>query len=135
MNVTSKTKLALDSPMTGCAIKPEIGPASHTRLVTCSETPRESKKGVPYLAWLMSEGFPRFRQRLVYPSSTVQAIWAPAIDILMLNRSRVESRRRLPFISALETVDPRRDELTGGVVAPGASSSRSDLLRAPGQGI
>jgi len=52
VNATWKVKHALGSPMTGCAIKPEIGPASHTRLVSCSEMPRESKKGVPYLAWL-----------------------------------------------------------------------------------
>jgi hypothetical protein len=55
------------SPMTGCAIKPEIGPASHTRLVMCSETPRESKKGVPYLAWLRSEGSLGLMQSLVSP--------------------------------------------------------------------
>lgn len=37
------------SPMTGWAIKPLIGPASHTRLVSCSESPRSNRKGVPYL--------------------------------------------------------------------------------------
>ena len=36
-----------DRPMTGCATKPLIGPASHTRLVSCSEIPSESKNGVP----------------------------------------------------------------------------------------
>jgi len=54
--------------MTGWAIKPEIGPASQTRLVTCSETPRESRKGVPYLgAAEKSDGRPGMRARLELP--------------------------------------------------------------------
>ena len=58
-----------------------------------------------------SEGRPGLGQGWIYPSSTVQAICAPAIDILRLNRSSVERRRCFPFISALEVSDGRRDEL------------------------
>ena len=36
-------------PMRGCATSPLIGPASQTRLVTCSDMPSDRRKGVPYL--------------------------------------------------------------------------------------
>jgi len=52
------------APMRGWAISPLMGPANQTSDVSCSETPKVNKKGVPY------------------PSSTVQAICAPAIEIL-----------------------------------------------------
>jgi hypothetical protein len=35
--------------MRGWAINPLMGPASHTNDVSCSDTPKLSKKGVPYL--------------------------------------------------------------------------------------
>lgn len=47
INISSSYIRKSGSPITGCAIKPLIGPASHTRDVTCSESPRPSKNGVP----------------------------------------------------------------------------------------
>lgn len=82
------------SPITGWAIKPLMGPASQTKLVSCSERPSESKNGVPYLQCLHSIT-PYIMQRITtYPSSTVQAICAPAIEILNLTRSQVDIRFR-----------------------------------------
>ena len=40
----------LHAPITGCAMSPEIGPASQTRLVSVSDNPRERRNGVPYLS-------------------------------------------------------------------------------------
>jgi len=50
-NSRRRTKRQVDRilPMRGCATSPLIGPASHTRLVTCSDMPSDSKNGVPYL--------------------------------------------------------------------------------------
>ena len=39
----------MNAPMRGWAINPLIGPASHTKDVSCSDTPKLNKKGVPYL--------------------------------------------------------------------------------------
>ena len=39
----------MDAPMRGWAISPLMGPASHTNDVSCSDTPKLNKKGVPYL--------------------------------------------------------------------------------------
>ena len=39
----------MDVPMRGWAISPLMGPASHTNEVSCSDTPKLNKKGVPYL--------------------------------------------------------------------------------------
>ena len=40
----------MDAPMRGWAISPLMGPASHTNDVSCSDSPRLNKKGVPYLS-------------------------------------------------------------------------------------
>lgn len=53
----------------GCATKPLIGPASHTRDVNCSDKPSRNKTGVPYLQFrlntcvrcaLINENRPKF---------------------------------------------------------------------------
>jgi hypothetical protein len=80
-------------PMRGCAIRPLIGPASQTRLVTCSDIPSDRRNGVPYLADVVYQFFWRSRS-ITYPSSTVHAIWAPAMDILRVMRFHVVKRVR-----------------------------------------
>ena len=39
----------MDAPMRGWAINPLMGPASHTSDVSCSDSPKLNKNGVPYL--------------------------------------------------------------------------------------
>ena len=76
--------------MTGCAINPLIGPASQTRDVKCSERPRLWRKGVPYLqpSWAGIHA----HESISYPSSTVHAICAPAIEMLRVMRSQCDNR-------------------------------------------
>jgi hypothetical protein len=61
------------APINGCAMSPEMGPASQTRDVSCSDRPRERRKGVPYPSSLrcVSQGMLR-RGR----SYTVHAIFS-----------------------------------------------------------
>jgi hypothetical protein len=86
-----------------------------------------------------SDGRPGLGQGWNYPNSTVQAICAPAIDILRLIRSSVDRRRRFPFASALEPSDGPLVVLLVGLAGSEATresfGSRPDLLRAPGHGI
>lgn len=88
--------------MSGCATRPLIGPASHTSDVKCSVSPKPSRNGVPYLPPQSAHQHSRSRQGpATHPSSTVHAIWAPAMDILRVIRSHVDSLRRPGVVSDL----------------------------------
>jgi hypothetical protein len=86
--------------MRGWAISPLMGPASQTNDVSCSDNPNVNKNGVPYLSKSVStrptdgqndSGSETETQVATYPSSTVQAICAPAIDMLKNIKSFVDS--------------------------------------------
>lgn len=65
--------LRRSEPIKGCAMSPLMGPASHTRLVACSERPRPRRKGVPHLhneASVSHSERPEFPTRTPTPLST-----------------------------------------------------------------
>ena len=75
-------------PIRGWAISPEMGPASHTSDVNCSDNPRDNKNRVPYLRGVASKQSAFSHERNTHPSSTVHATCAPAIDILYKSWSK-----------------------------------------------
>lgn len=88
------------APINGCATSPLMGPANQTRLVAVSESPRPTRKGVPYLythkniwsAWKYHACV--VVTHITYPSSTLHVICAPNMDTLKKMKSHVVRRVR-----------------------------------------
>jgi hypothetical protein len=110
-----------------------MGPASQTRLVACSERPSCNKNGVPHLsAKLGNYILARPVSISPYPSSMVQIICAPAIEMLKATRSMVD----MCFLAARPSsvpLDPRRPLGPGGAVGPSLSDGM-DSVRMMGRG-
>lgn len=95
MSAPQKAKLgrpSANAPIRGWAMRPLIGPASHTRLAACSDRPSCSRNGVPQLSRFVNfqSSLESSQKGTTHPSSIVQMIWAPIIETESAMRSKVD---------------------------------------------